>query len=360
MASPDRDPAREPAGPDGSTGLADRDQIERGLLRLNEAQRTILVLNFYVGLSPTEMADALEIPVGTAKSRLHYAIEALRAHWPPTSAPGRRRTGGPHGMSANYDLERRIADHYAAEAPLRAPDWVLEPGPRLHRHHPTAADRTWLAVEDPEHAFVSPSSARPLRPPSPWPLFRCSLIDLRRSRRVPVADGLTLAGDAATAVDRALRLDAPRDLDGLPRGLADETGDRSPGPKVDRISTRQAVDVIFDPRSGKTCTSSSPSFGPMVRSRTGSALRRGRISALRAEAGATAWRLLQARRRAGLCFDLGCGRGGGSRHTPGPRRRRAATSSTSTSWTIGCRPTTGTGSRRCSRPSTCARRVDAP
>jgi DNA-directed RNA polymerase specialized sigma24 family protein len=30
-------------------------------------------------LSPSEAADALDIPVGTAKSRLHYAIEALRA-----------------------------------------------------------------------------------------------------------------------------------------------------------------------------------------------------------------------------------------------------------------------------------------
>ncbi len=29
-------------------------------------------------------------------------------------------------MSANHDLERRISDHYAAEAPARAPDWVLE------------------------------------------------------------------------------------------------------------------------------------------------------------------------------------------------------------------------------------------
>ena len=36
-------------------------------------------MNYYVGLSPTETADALDIPVGTAKSRLHYAIEALRA-----------------------------------------------------------------------------------------------------------------------------------------------------------------------------------------------------------------------------------------------------------------------------------------
>ena len=70
---------REPVEPDRADGLADRDQIERGLRRLNEAQRTILVLSFYVGLSPTEIADALDIPVGTAKSRLHYAIEALRA-----------------------------------------------------------------------------------------------------------------------------------------------------------------------------------------------------------------------------------------------------------------------------------------
>ena len=70
---------REPVEPDGSTGLADRDQLERGLRRLTEPQRTILVLTFYVGLSSTQVADALEIPVGTAKSRLHYAIESLRA-----------------------------------------------------------------------------------------------------------------------------------------------------------------------------------------------------------------------------------------------------------------------------------------
>jgi RNA polymerase sigma-70 factor, ECF subfamily len=70
---------REPAEPDLTNGIADRDQLERGLRRLNERQRTILVLSFYVGLTPTEVGDALEIPVGTAKSRLHYAIEALRA-----------------------------------------------------------------------------------------------------------------------------------------------------------------------------------------------------------------------------------------------------------------------------------------
>ena len=69
----------EPAEPDRVSDLADRDQLERGLRRLNDAQRTILVMHFYIGLSPKETAEALAIPVGTAKSRLHYAIEALRA-----------------------------------------------------------------------------------------------------------------------------------------------------------------------------------------------------------------------------------------------------------------------------------------
>jgi len=70
---------REPLQADVAASLADRDVIERGLARVSPAHRTVLVLAFYAGLTPTEMADALDIPVGTAKSRLHYAIEALRA-----------------------------------------------------------------------------------------------------------------------------------------------------------------------------------------------------------------------------------------------------------------------------------------
>jgi RNA polymerase sigma-70 factor (ECF subfamily) len=69
----------EPAEPDRASELADRDQLASGLRRLTDAQRTILVLKFYIGLSPTEMAEVLDVPVGTAKSRLHYALAALRA-----------------------------------------------------------------------------------------------------------------------------------------------------------------------------------------------------------------------------------------------------------------------------------------
>lgn len=69
----------EPMEFDRSAELADRDELERGLRRLSDAQRTVLVLTYYLGFAPGDVAEALEIPVGTAKSRLHYATEALRA-----------------------------------------------------------------------------------------------------------------------------------------------------------------------------------------------------------------------------------------------------------------------------------------
>jgi len=65
--------------PDDTSSVSDRDQLERGFRRLRPEQRAVVVLRFYVGLSLPEVADTLAIPQGTAKSRLHYAMEALRA-----------------------------------------------------------------------------------------------------------------------------------------------------------------------------------------------------------------------------------------------------------------------------------------
>ena len=72
-------PVDGPAGPDEALSLDDRDRLERGFLRLSVEQRAILVFTHYLGLSPTEIADRLGIPVGTARSRLHYAHRAMRA-----------------------------------------------------------------------------------------------------------------------------------------------------------------------------------------------------------------------------------------------------------------------------------------
>jgi len=72
-------PSIEPTVTDGSVAMADRDEIERGFRRLDPDQRAVLVLHYYVGLPVPEVADALGIPVGTAKSRLHRATRALRS-----------------------------------------------------------------------------------------------------------------------------------------------------------------------------------------------------------------------------------------------------------------------------------------
>ena len=65
--------------PDGSISIEDRDELERGFRRLTPEQRAILVLRHYLGLEPAEIAETLGIPVGTARSRLHYAHRAMRA-----------------------------------------------------------------------------------------------------------------------------------------------------------------------------------------------------------------------------------------------------------------------------------------
>ena len=69
----------EPSVVDRSSELADRDELERAFRFLSIEHRTVVVLHHYLGLSAAEAAVTLGIPLGTVKSRLHYAIEALRA-----------------------------------------------------------------------------------------------------------------------------------------------------------------------------------------------------------------------------------------------------------------------------------------
>jgi RNA polymerase sigma-70 factor (ECF subfamily) len=58
--------------------VADRDQLERGFRRLSVDQRAVVVLHHYAGMPIDQVAVVLEIPVGTAHSRLHRAMQALR------------------------------------------------------------------------------------------------------------------------------------------------------------------------------------------------------------------------------------------------------------------------------------------
>jgi RNA polymerase sigma-70 factor (ECF subfamily) len=68
----------EPAVRDASADVLIREQLDTGFRRLSLEHRAIVVLRLYLGCSIEESAVALGIPVGTAKSRLHYATEAMR------------------------------------------------------------------------------------------------------------------------------------------------------------------------------------------------------------------------------------------------------------------------------------------
>jgi len=71
-------PANGPWTPDDTNVVADRDELERAFRRLSVEQRAVFVLHHYLGLPLVEVAELLEIPAGTARSRLHYAIAELR------------------------------------------------------------------------------------------------------------------------------------------------------------------------------------------------------------------------------------------------------------------------------------------
>lgn len=60
---------------EGPPGTED---LRRLLARLPAAQQEVLVLRFLDGFDLQAIAEALEIPLGTVKSRLHHALAALR------------------------------------------------------------------------------------------------------------------------------------------------------------------------------------------------------------------------------------------------------------------------------------------
>ena len=63
----------------GFDSVVDRDQLERGFRRLSLEHRTVVVLHHYLDLPIERVAQIVGIPVGTAHSRLHYAMRGLRA-----------------------------------------------------------------------------------------------------------------------------------------------------------------------------------------------------------------------------------------------------------------------------------------
>lgn len=71
---PKIDPAAPPVVADEVAGL---------LSVLSDVQQEVVLMRFVDGLDLQSIADALEVPLGTVKSRLHSALELLRENNPP-------------------------------------------------------------------------------------------------------------------------------------------------------------------------------------------------------------------------------------------------------------------------------------
>ena len=69
----------EPMAVDGWRAIDERERLGRAFRQLPIDQRTVLALTHYLGLSGPEVAAAVGAPLGTVKSRLRYAVRALRA-----------------------------------------------------------------------------------------------------------------------------------------------------------------------------------------------------------------------------------------------------------------------------------------
>ncbi len=66
-----------------------RDAVLRGLDGLDADHRIVVVLRFWADLPLEAIAERLGVPVGTVKSRLHYALRDLRAAVAPEASTDR-------------------------------------------------------------------------------------------------------------------------------------------------------------------------------------------------------------------------------------------------------------------------------
>ncbi len=84
-------PNDEPIISDAGSRIAMQDQIDRAFRRLSVEHRTVVVLVHYLDMTPSEAAVAMGTKPGTARSRLHYALQTMRAAIEADSRPARRR-----------------------------------------------------------------------------------------------------------------------------------------------------------------------------------------------------------------------------------------------------------------------------
>lgn len=71
-------PTHDRSSADPANAQADRDQVDQALKALEERDRAVVVLHYFLGMPLSEVAMSLGVPIGTVKSRLHRALGDMR------------------------------------------------------------------------------------------------------------------------------------------------------------------------------------------------------------------------------------------------------------------------------------------
>jgi RNA polymerase sigma factor (sigma-70 family) len=87
-------PHHDRGGADELGGLLDRDELSRAFRRLNEGERTVIALRYYLDLSTADAAASMGIREVTYRSRLHRAIRTLGAALAADARAAARSEGG--------------------------------------------------------------------------------------------------------------------------------------------------------------------------------------------------------------------------------------------------------------------------
>ena len=89
LQSMDSPSTHDPAG-----ALADRDLVDQALRGLDPGHRAVVALHYLLGMPLPDVAATLGIPLGTAKSRLHFALAAMRRSAVVEPEPSAARAAG--------------------------------------------------------------------------------------------------------------------------------------------------------------------------------------------------------------------------------------------------------------------------
>lgn len=92
-------PSSHESPPDHAERAEQRERVRAVVARLPDLLREVILLAYFQGMKYRDIADALEIPLGTVKSRLHAALVKLTEEWEKAELASSTRTPTPTASS---------------------------------------------------------------------------------------------------------------------------------------------------------------------------------------------------------------------------------------------------------------------